>query len=358
VRRKNGGQIEDETGAGNGAPDPLGLGPESGDVDELEQVLSDLGAGQGDETVIVSKWNEKSTARHGFDLCGRFQASGFDPFDMPRQFGPGRFKFQFARNGRYFRNIERSFMAPIEAPQPERADESSAARELRESRAFERQLLLAVISGRPLGAPAPAPAPGLSVADMLSLFKAGRESATTNTPLDSLREAVNFGRELAGASSGDDDGDGAKPKRSSLLETLAPRAIDLVERALIAGTRPVPAPATPPAPTSPAPAPAPARIEDPAVNLIRQFAGDILREAKAGRDPRAWGAFVGERVPDQYADDLANFASSTVEQRQAFLAAHAPELLAYQDWVTQACAGIMDTFEEEPDGSEVANDAP
>lgn len=348
----------------------LGAGETDG-LDDLDAVLSELGAGAADVQILVSKFNSDSKARHGFDMCARYQADGFDPFTVAQTYGGGRFKFQFTRGGRIFRAVERSFLLPVQhETRPAPTGESSMAQELRESRAFERQMLLALLTGRPPGgAAAPAPAPGLNVQDMLSLLDFGRKSAVpASTPIDSIKEAFALGRELAGGGArGDDDGEDDVPRRGrgSLLEQLAPRAFDVIERAFLAQSNPS-APANPGTGTvAGAPAPAvrqapPAPSEDPTADLFRRYAPQILAEARAGRDAYAFGAFVGERAPESAIPSLMQFAEASTHDRQTFLATVAPELLAYQDWITQACEGIRDQFapddDSEPAGEKVRAD--
>ena len=368
-RRKPISAADRSAALGEVFPEPLageraGFDPndDGGEPDDLDTLLSELGENpqtSADVYLLVSKHNPSSTARHGFDMAGRFQAAGFDPFTLPQNYGPGRFRIQFVRRGKIFRNIERSFIVAnppaVRAPEPETG---GLAGELRESREFERKLILTVLGGivgnRATG-PA-TPAAGMSVADMLALLQFGRDSAAPATPppAEAIREAFALGKELAGGGGSDDDGDDMG-KRGSFLERIAPRALDMIERALTTSApvavQPVTvarAPRSPrPMAVPPAAEPAPAQAVDPLVPLIQRYAPQILSEAKAGHDPESWGAFVGERIPDAHVQDLTRFAAASIEERQTFLAQYAPELLAYQDWLNVACSAIMDQFEPE-----------
>jgi hypothetical protein len=323
---------------------------------ELDAILSEIGGSgtQGaDVTVIVAKYDPSSTARHGMAMCGRYTATGFDPFMLPRQFGPGRFRIQFSRKGKIFKNVQSSFLLPV-ALAPELAPDAPQ-NELRESRKFERELLMTVLSG--VVGKGGGGSSGAAFTEMLAAFKAGKEmntgAAPASTPLDVIREAIGLGMGLSGRSGlsgGSDDDEPRRGKKESLLDRFAPRVFDLLERAM---QNPSPREAL--APPSGEPhantvvTEASSVTDSTIVTLVRELVPQIIAEAKAKHDAATWGAYVAERCPDAYVDHLAQFASASFEERQTFVAQHAPELLAYLGWLNEACAGIMEVLSPEDD---------
>jgi hypothetical protein len=345
-------------------PDPEQVGdgseqdPDQDAGSELDSILSEIGASgtQGaDVTVIVAKHDPSSTARHGFAMCGRYTAAGFDPFMLPRQFGPGRFRIQFSRKGKIFKNVQSAFLLPV-ALAPELSGDAPQ-NELRESRKFERELLMTVLSGV-VGRGGSASG-GASFTEMLSAFKAGREMnngpavASPSTPLDVIREAILLGKGLSqpsGLSGVSDDDEPRRGKKESLLDRFAPRVFDLIERAM----QNQPTREALPHPAGDVNA-LHAVTEDPTVTdstlvtLVRELVPQIISEAKAKHDAATWGAYVAERCPEEYVDHLAQFAGATNDERQAFIAQHTPELLAYSGWLNDACSGVMEVLSPDDD---------
>jgi hypothetical protein len=349
--------------------DPLLVG-DADDGGELGDVLNELGGSRAEDvSVVVAKFDPKSKAKNGMEYCARYPLAGFDPFNLPLEWGPGHFRMRFCRGGKIFKHLERSFAAPMRAAAPPAALASPMTDDLRESRQFERNLLTALVTaivGRPM--PAASSGGGLSAADMVALFREGRESAkTTPMPFDQLKDAISLGRELAGGGSTDEDDDDS-PRRGrspTLLDRFGPQLMGLLERAMAAPAPPAapvainpPDPAQPPSGDPPPESIPPAATEDPLRAFLKAQASKMIAEAQAGRDARTWGAFMAERCPKQFQDHLHRFASATDQERQAFLADVAPELIAYHEWVSEACDGVLDVFEpdDETEGEEGAGD--
>jgi len=315
---------------------------------DIRDVLDELGA---DRVSFVRSYHwgrAPGSNEEGWLRCGKTAASEFDPDGTAARFGPGKYRFDVIGlhppTGRHvvLRQVKMLFAAPASSPAlapptpGPAATAAGAAPTLAESLMLQflqhqQQITIAAIQSLGRGA-------GGGAAELMQMFKAGLDSTAQANPTADVIKAVStgfeFARQLAGgAPAGGADVEGAE---MGPLERLAPKILDVLTRALDRPAAARGASAAPPAVALP-----------PTLrSLAARYAPLLLREAREGRDPQTWGAFIAERCPDTWLPALGRIAAATPAARMQLLTAILPELAAYTDWITQACEGIQDVVTE------------
>lgn len=349
--------------------------------DDLATAISELG-GSGAGWVRCYKWaKSQSGNEEGWHRCYKAPIEGFDPDRVAERWGPGKYRFQITdENNRVVKVISLTFAAPaaagpLSAPYPTGSGAGAAPSMSADILAlyqgqqkFLESMVLALMTKGAGGSGGP------TTSDVLEALRLGKEMAGGGPEaaglFQNVRDAVGLARELATGSSGEPP---------DLLSSLGPPVLNLIEKLISGGgaartARPAVAPGTQPtaarprivplpnarprpvapAPTSEAPAPVAAapELESDLTVFARTYAPILLTEAEADRDPEVWGTWIAERLPPAYARPLLEVCKLDSDKRIDILASVAPELRAYQEWIDEAAAAIVDYLEGEPDHAE------
>lgn len=317
--------------------------------DEVAQALDQFGQLPQVE-VYVYKWGRVSANEDGWLRCRRIPANEFSVDAIPAAYGYGHYAFKFKgpdEKGRrvWLKHVTETFAAPVGAdkapalpqqpPAPAQPTvggitlESFMLQQLQQMQT----LLLGVIQSKT--------GSDLRVSDLVALIREGREGAApAGAQAASVLEAVRTGMELAGNITTGEGGGG------SMLEKLAPRMLDLLDKVLKPGAAPV---AALPANATPRPEPAPSPLlsgaapgATPLLDLARRWAPQLIAEASKGRDGYTWGSFVSERVPEVWRAHLLMLAQAEPADRIKVLTQVDPRLADYQEWIDDAAEGIRD----------------
>ncbi len=337
-----------------------------GDEDTDDATRSAIAAlDASDSFVTVSKLDDHAK---GWGYCCRVATEVFEPFQIAETYGPGRYRFSFRRaNGQIAATLQRSFCAPKSMRPagpgmgPAAAGPDSRLAELERRIEADRahqvgfmETLLSSLLARETGRSG-------SDLDVIAILREGRESAASQTPPHSLMmDAIRMGTDIAGLtkSAGPDPGDGGNV---SVLERLAPRVLDLLERGLPTGanaeaagykigrvagatlagaaTAGVPAPGFPPS-------------GDPIAAVIRQYSPHLIREAKAGHNPTLWAHWLWERTPDTWQEPLLKLAYADDLARRRLIAEIEPALEPYGQWIEQVCLTLVEITSDDDDDEE------
>lgn len=327
-------------------------------LDALHQAIAELGQDPNGTGIILSRW-ESHDNRSGYAYLATIDAAGFDA-DTVAHYGPGRYRVQIHRGGRFVRTL--NFL--VGGPARSTLSPSAAAAAPESGGLLEKILLPMLLKSMDTNATIVAAAlggrgGGSSIADLVAVLREAREGANAGQlPAATAVEMLKTGIDLAGQI-----GEGAPRSEGGGLGDIALRAMPLLERLLTAPPAPARAAApaaNPPARAAQLPAPAapaapaqPAVSEPPLMTIARQWVPRMLKEIGIGRSGYTWGSYVAEGVPAEFHPHLAMIAKADPAQRLDLLAEIDPKIREHAEWVNDAAEGIRDTLEppelESPD---------
>lgn len=309
---------------------------------------------------VTAHRRNPSTRR--LERFGRYPLEDFDPDDLARRYGGGRWIFVFHGPKGTRRNVILGRRTLDFSPDliPEGAARSS--------------------SSAPAPAPVPLAPPGLGPFDPFQLYLESQKQFQTllmtlvtsligkqSGGAGELLEAVKLGRELSprgeslgnslelvqsifqngielGRSAAGGDGDPS----DALLSTALSKLTDVITTHASSSRAPKPRA------VAPAPAAAPASSAA-AGDPMQKYLAMLVAEYRADHEPYTVGYFIGERVPLAFRPALLSFAKLPAPVRLQQLAIVAPELGAAGEWVDEVARGVRDAIlGDSSDGDESA----
>ena len=364
---------------------PRGTSGESGESDELvglEQVLAELGDLSG-HLVHVFK-AETADSKLGFGMkglarCGVYPADDFELDRVRDDYGPGRYRIQVKNSRHRIVKTQAVQIAPTLAQlEAERNGETpssgdsgnpvqSAMLDVLMKREEQASSMMQAVMVGLVSALGNNNGGGMNAEALIAAFREGRESSNPPAPPhEQIKDIFSMGIDVATTAMEAGGGNGAGD--GSFLERYAPKLLGILEKAqtqaLPAATTPATHSATDPSPQAAnatqgaAQAPEPA---DPVAAFIKAWVGDLIVEAKAGRDPWIWGQYLAERVNPAGRELLHNLAMANRETRQQAFGQFAPELIPYAEFAHDVLDAALEMYEpqiEQPAAPQAVPDPP
>lgn len=305
----------------------------AGKVEELD--LSEIEAQLPDRSASVQLYRQNEEEPTKWDYVGRMGASDFTLEAVKDEYGGGDYRGHLLDENGKFTGKRFPFSIDRRAvPRHERGAESAGSGllgELQELRSFQKDVMIALLSGKIGQSAAPA-----SSADPIELATKIADIATRNSGGGvELLKAFREGMHLAGDRPAvPTDSMGALVQTAApLFSALATRIqADNEQRRLAASTAPAPAPAPSPAPPPMSPAPAPsgpyAWLE-----YVRPYLPQLASMAETNRDPGVTVDFVLDNLPEALLDEMELTAKDArfVEE----VIARVPEARMQREWFTR-----------------------
>ncbi len=339
---------------------------EEGGAGALQLALEQLGESEPNGTILVHKMSTIG-AQTDWAYLARVSVAAFDIEAIARQYGPGRYKFQFMNaRGRNVRLIQFLIGGPAATPPPSHPLPAPPAPERRDlleqflvsTMDANTKLMAAIVSavmGKGSG-------DALKATDLLEALKVGKSLSSEGSSVDDVLRLIQTGISLgqggtvASAEDGDGNLAGLAGKAMSVIEAWLRRTPAPAGTSAAAPTSSVTAPATRPAlaPAAPAAASAAASATDAGdarageatvMKLAQSFVPRLLREAEAGRRGWVFGAWVADHAAVAWKPHLLTIAKADELERMAMLTAIDARLAPHREFIDDAADGILDVLE-------------
>lgn len=319
--------------------------------DELEQAIASVGS-SADAYVRIYKLEQPTSGKAGWERIGNVPVTQLDPDAVAAEYGGGRYLFAFV-NGENGQIIKRKYETWAKRPTlPKGAGPSQltgagvggntenllftmVSNQLAEERKLNHQLMLEMAKNNNGGSNITELVGALS-----SLKNLTQDDNSKTNPVESMKDMFDLFGEFKNLIPSGEGG--------SFMERIAPKLMDVLDKAL-----------TKPAAASPggaqhntkelAASASPGLPADLGM-LAKKYAPLILTEARSGRSPYDWGHFVAQRVSASLAPVLLRLASANEADRMRFITEVEPALMDHTAWLTQACEGMLDVLDPQPQG--------